>query len=225
MSEHKKEKPNSHRRNTLYTVVIKRALDLIFSLIGLIISLPFILIACVFVVLDSPGFPIFSQERVGYKGRIFRVYKLRTMTTRSHDKNGVKIRDRDRVTTAGRIIRKLSVDEFPQFFNILKGDMSFIGPRPLLVRYYSYYTHEELHRHDVRPGITGLAQINGRSDLQWEKRFSFDLQYVKQISFKLDLKILAKTIAKVLKRESTSTIRPPDLVDFDIHRAGQERVD
>lgn len=224
MNDNKREL-NNQRPNTVYAVIIKRSLDVIFSLIGFVIAIPFILIASIFIVLDSPGSPIYSQERVGYRGEIFRVYKLRTMTRHSRDKDGVKIRDRDRVTRAGRIIRKLSLDEFPQFYNILKGDMSFVGPRPLLVRYYPYYTHEELHRHDVRPGITGLAQINGRSDLQWEKRFDFDLHYVKQVSLKLDLRIIATTVAKVFKREGTSTIRPPDLVDFDIHRAGQERVD
>jgi lipopolysaccharide/colanic/teichoic acid biosynthesis glycosyltransferase len=143
------------------------------------------------------------------------------MDTRAFDSQGKKIRDRDRVTRTGRIIRKLSIDELPQFFNILKGDMSFVGPRPLVVRYLPYYTEEELHRHDVRPGVTGLAQVHGRGYLQWEERFRYDLDYVKKISFGLDVKIILMTIRSVLKREGTSTIRPDNLVDFDKHRQAQ----
>ena len=140
------------------------------------------------------------------------------MMQKSIDEHGCKIRDRHRVTKAGSIIRKLSIDELPQLYNIFKGDMSFVGPRPLLVRYLPYYTMEELRRHDVRPGITGLAQINGRGNLQWEERFRYDLQYVDNVSLILDLKIVLKTIKKVFKQEGTSTIRPAFLVDFDVHR-------
>ena len=140
------------------------------------------------------------------------------MDTKTHDEFGNKLRDRDRVTKSGKIIRKLSLDETPQFINILKGEMSFIGPRPLLVRYLPYYTEREMHRHDVKPGITGLAQVNGRGFLQWEQRFEFDLFYVENLSLLLDLKIIFKTIKSVFSREGTSTIRPSDLVDFDIHR-------
>lgn len=154
----------------------------------------------------------------------FKIYKLRTMDTREFDEDGNKIRDRNRVTRSGKIIRKLSLDEIPQFFNILKGDMSFIGPRPLVVRYLPYYTEEELRRHDVLPGITGLAQVNGRGYLQWEDRFKYDLEYVDNVSLSLDVKILFLSIYTVIKKEGTSTIRPADLVDFDIHRQNEKNI-
>ena len=208
-------------KRPLYSRYIKRFLDILIALPGLILSLPFLLLAGLLIKLDTPGPALFIQERVGYRNRIFRVYKLRTMDTRAFDSQGKKIRDRDRVTRTGRIIRKLSIDELPQFFNILKGDMSFVGPRPLVVRYLPYYTEEELHRHDVRPGVTGLAQVHGRGYLQWEERFRYDLDYVENISFGLDVKIILMTIRSVLTREGTSTIRPDNLVDFDKHRQAQ----
>lgn len=202
----------------VYSRIFKRIFDFCFSLVGLLIALPIILLCSIFIRMESPGSPIFTQERIGYKCKRFKIYKLRTMTTRTHDADGNKIRDRHRVTKLGKFIRKLSLDELPQLFNILKGDMSFIGPRPLLIRYFPYYTEEEVHRHDERPGITGLAQVNGRSDLQWEQRFALDLEYIRNISLPLDLKIFFQTVMKVLKRENTSTIRPANLVDFDVHR-------
>lgn len=205
-------------RKSFYSLFMKRCLDFIFALILFVIAIPFILIAMLLIRIDSPGSPVFKQERIGYRCRKFTIYKLRTMDTRSHDANGQKIRDRDRVTKVGRIIRKLSIDELPQLWNIIKGDMSFVGPRPLLTRYFPYYTEIEVQRHQVRPGITGLAQVNGRSDLQWEKRFAYDVNYVKNISFALDCKIIFATIKKVLTHENTSTIRPEGLVDFDVHR-------
>ena len=205
-------------QKTLYNCFLKRILDIIFSFSGIVLSLPLLIIAMVFIKLDSPGPVVFKQERVGYNQKIFFVRKLRTMDTRTHDKFGNLLRDRERVTKSGKIIRKLSLDELPQFINILKGDMSFVGPRPLLVRYLPYYDEREIHRHDVRPGITGLAQINGRGFLQWEERFEYDLYYVENMSFFLDIKILLRTIISVFSSEGTSTIRPPDLVDFDVYR-------
>lgn len=208
-------------KKSFYGRYVKRLLDIVIAFLGLVLSLPFLLLAGLLIKLDTPGPALFVQERVGYRGRIFRVYKLRTMDTRAFDDEGKKIRDRDRVTRTGRIIRKLSIDELPQFFNILKGDMSLVGPRPLVVRYLPYYTEEESHRHDVRPGVTGLAQVHGRGYLQWEERFRYDLDYVQNLSFGLDVKILFMTIRSVLKREGTSTIRPDNLVDFDKHRQVQ----
>ena len=205
-------------KKTIYTLYIKRLLDIIFSILGLILSLPLLIVAIVLIKLDSPGPLVFTQERVGYNQKTFFVRKLRTMHTKTHDEFGNKLRDRDRVTKSGKLIRKLSIDELPQLINIFKGEMSFIGPRPLLVRYLPYYTEREKHRHDVRPGITGLAQVNGRGFLQWEDRFEFDLFYVENLSLLLDLKILLKTIKSVFSSEGTSTIRPSDLVDFDVHR-------
>ncbi len=203
---------------TVYSVFAKRFFDIILSLVSLIATLPLSMLICITIRIDSPGFPIFRQVRIGYKCKEFEIYKFRTMTERSHDEQGRKIRDRYRLTRVGKILRRLSLDEIPQLFCILKGDMSFIGPRPLHERYLPYYTPDELHRHGVRPGVTGLAQVNGRSDLQWEKRFEYDLYYVKNLSFCLDFRILMLTLAKAFKGENTSTVRPDDLMDFDLYR-------
>ena len=206
-----------------YNKIVKRIFDFLISFIFLIIALPFIFLSSVFIKLDSSGPIFFVQERIGYKTQKFKIYKLRTMKTEAFDEQGEKIRDRDRITRAGKIIRKLSLDELPQFLNVLKGDMSFIGPRPLLPRYLPYYTEEENRRHDVRPGITGLAQVHGRGFLQWEDRFKYDIEYVDNISFILDIKILFLTIKSVFSSEGTSTIRPKNLVDFDEHRKDREK--
>ena len=205
-----------------YNKIIKRIFDFFISFIFLIIALPFMILSSIFIKLDSSGPIFFVQERIGYKTQKFKIYKLRTMKTEAFDEQGEKIRDRDRITRAGKIIRKLSLDELPQFLNVLKGEMSFIGPRPLLPRYLPFYTEEENRRHNVRPGITGLAQVNGRGFLQWEDRFKYDVKYVDNVSFLLDLKIIFMTIKSVLKREGTSTIRPENLVDFDLHRKNQQ---
>ena len=134
------------------------------------------------------------------KEKIFELYKFRSMTNET-DENGKLLPDEQRLTRFGRILRATSLDELPEIFNILKGDMSFVGPRPLAVSYLNYYTQEEHHRHDVRPGLTGLAQINGRNGLSWEDKFRYDLQYIEQLSFVNDVKILFQTVWKVLKRE------------------------
>lgn len=207
-----------NRENRIYKNYIKRILDFIFAFILLILSFPFIAISCILIKVDSKGPAIFKQTRIGKNCEKITLFKLRTMILETHDNNGNKLRDRERITRVGKIIRKLSIDELPQLLNVLKGDISFIGPRPLLVRYLPYYSEEEIKRHNVLPGITGLAQINGRSYLQWEERFNFDLNYVENLSFKLDAKILLITIIKVFKTEGTSTIRPKELVDFDEHR-------
>ena len=214
----KKHKNNSKMRY-IYQYYIKRIFDLLLALTLLLVSSPMILIACILIKVDSEGPVIFKQTRIGKDCKEFTIYKLRTMKLQTHDKDGRKLRDRERVTRMGKIIRKLSLDELPQLINIIKGEMSFIGPRPLLVRYLPFYTEEELRRHDVLPGITGLAQINGRSFLSWEERFAYDVEYVDNISLNLDIKILFKTINKVFKGEGTSTIRPKNLVDFDKHRS------
>lgn len=202
----------------MYKSFIKRLMDILLALALFLLTLPILALASLWIYIDSPGSPIFVQERIGYKNRSFRVMKLRTMKLETHDKDGRKLRDRERVTKSGSFLRKTSIDELPQLINIIKGDMSFIGPRPLIPRYYPYYTEEELRRHEVLPGITGLAQINGRSDLQWEDRFRYDIEYVDTCSFLTDLKIALKTVQKVFSSENTSTIRPANLVDFDVHR-------
>lgn len=202
----------------IYVNYIKRLFDFLLALLLLFLVAPIIVVAYFFIRIDSKGPGFFKQVRIGKNSKKFTIYKLRTMSLKSHDHNGEKIRDRNRVTSVGKIVRKLSLDELPQLFNILKGEMSFIGPRPLLVRYLPYYTEKEIMRHDVLPGITGLAQIKGRSFLQWEERFQYDLEYVNKISFFLDFKIIIQTIMIVLKSEGTSTIRPKKMVDFDVHR-------
>lgn len=205
-------------RRRVYTDYVKRFIDFWLALVLGILTSPIILFAYILIRLDSEGDGFFKQERIGKDSKKFVIYKLRTMKLESKDENEQKIRDRDRLTKVGRIIRSLSLDELPQLLNILKGEMSFIGPRPLLVRYLPYYTEEENRRHDVLPGVAGLAQVNGRSFLQWEERFQYDVEYVDNVSFIMDLKILVQTIYKVIKREGTSAIRPEKLVDFDVHR-------
>jgi undecaprenyl phosphate N,N'-diacetylbacillosamine 1-phosphate transferase len=146
---------------------------------------------------------IFTQERPGYKGKIFKIYKFRTMTNEK-DKNGELLPDEKRLKGIGKVIRSLSLDELPQLFNVLKGDMSFIGPRPLLVEYLPLYNEEQKKRHDVLPGITGLAQVNGRNAISWKKKFEYDVEYVNNLSFLMDMKIIFLTIQKVIKRDGIS---------------------
>lgn len=204
-----------------YANFFKRPLDLIGALVLCLPALPLVVLAALAIRLDSPGNVFYTQTRVGRQGKVFKIYKLRTMTTRTHDDTGRKLRDRERVTAAGRWIRKASLDELPQLLNVIRGDMSFIGPRPLVERYLPYYTPEEMGRHEVRPGITGLAQVKGRGDLSWEERFVYDLYYVQNLSFLLDLKVALLTVKKVFTGGGTSTVRPASLVDFDKHREGK----
>lgn len=206
------------KNQVIYYKYIKRAFDFLAALIILILTCPILLVVVLLIKIDSKGPAFFSQNRIGKDNREFVIYKLRTMDLKMFDENGNKIRDRDRVTKIGKMVRKLSIDELPQLFNVIKGEMSFIGPRPLLIRYLPYYNDYEINRHNVLPGITGLAQVNGRSFLNWEERFNLDVEYVKNISFLLDLKIVYLTVIKVFKSEGTSTVRPSNMVDFDKHR-------
>lgn len=184
----------------MYKKYFKRALDIILSLTAIIILFPVLLIIS-FLVLIFLGKPIFfKQERIGKKEKKFNMYKFRTMTNKT-DKKGRLLPDEKRLTKFGKFLRKTSLDELPEFFNILTGKMSFIGPRPLLVEYLDYYTEEEHHRHDVRPGLTGLAQVSGRNLLNWDERFKKDIEYVNNITFVGDIKIIIDTIKTVLKRE------------------------
>ena len=183
----------------MYKKVIKRLLDILLSLIGIIVASPILIILYILVVIFM-GFPaIFKQQRPGKNEKIFNLYKFRTMTNKK-DKNGKLLPDEKRLTKFGKFLRKTSLDELPELFNILFGQMSFIGPRPLLVEYLDYYTEEEHHRHDVTPGLTGWAQVNGRNNLSWEEKFKYDLEYVNNLSFKMDVKVVFKTIYVVLKR-------------------------
>lgn len=182
-------------------LVVKRILDFIFAILLLIILSPIMIVAAIAIKIEDPKGPIlFKQKRPGKNAKIFEVYKFRTMKVETeHD--GVPLSDMERITKVGSFLRKTSIDELPQIFNILRGEMSFIGPRPLLVQYLKYYSKEQMRRHEVTPGISGWAQVNGRNAISWEQKFQYDVWYVDNISFKLDVKILWLTIYNVLKRK------------------------
>lgn len=188
----------------MYKKYIKRLLDILISSCALIILSPIMLVVAILVKIKLGSPVIFKQERPGLNEKIFTLYKFRTMSNKK-DKDGKLLSDEDRITKFGKILRSTSLDELPELINILKGDMSLIGPRPLLTMYLPYYTEKEKHRHDVRPGLTGYAQINGRNALAWDKRFELDIEYVENISFINDFKIILKTIKKVIKREDVLT--------------------
>lgn len=179
---------------------IKRILDIISSLLAIIILSPLLGVLTVIGAFEMKGNPFFTQERPGKDEKIFKLVKFRTMTN-AKDKDGNLLSDADRLTRYGKFLRNTSLDELPELFNILKGDMSVIGPRPLLVQYLPYYTEEERHRHDVRPGLTGWAQVNGRNNITWEEKFAWDVKYVNEMNLILDIKILFKTVFNVLKRD------------------------
>lgn len=183
--------------------ILKNIIDRFLSLFLIIFLSPVFLITGLLIFI-SMGRPIlFKQKRPGYKEKVFTLYKFRTMTNDT-DENGNLLPDEQRLTKIGNIIRSLSLDELPQLFNVLKGDMSFVGPRPLLVEYLPLYNERQKKRHDVKPGITGLAQVMGRNALSWKEKFEYDVYYVENLSFWLDLKIILLTIWKVLKREGVS---------------------
>ena len=188
----------------MYKTCIKRLLDILLSLTGIILLcwLYLILFILVRVKLGSPVF--FKQQRPGKNEKIFTLYKFRTMTD-ARDENGNLLPDEVRLTAFGKMLRSTSLDELPELFNILKGDMSLIGPRPLLVKYLPLYNEEQKHRHDVRPGLTGLAQVNGRNAISWEKKFESDVEYVRNLSFLLDCRILLQTVKAVVQREGISS--------------------
>ena len=195
-----------NRKRTFYERFVKRALDLIFSLMILLLFWWVYAILAILVRIKMGSPVIFVHQRPGMidpetgKERIFKLYKFRSMTNET-DENGVLLPNSVRLTKFGRKLRATSLDELPELFNIIKGDMSFIGPRPLNTKYLDYYTEEEHKRHLVRPGMTGLAQVHGRTAVQWEKRFAYDLQYVNHITFLGDAKIVLDTIVQVLKHK------------------------
>lgn len=184
----------------MYAKHIKRILDIILSLIAIIVLSPVLLIVAILVRIKLGNPVIFKQQRPGKDEKIFTLYKFRTMTDKK-DENGNLLPDSERLTKFGKILRSTSLDELPELFNILKGDMAIVGPRPLLVEYLSLYNEKQKHRHDVRPGLTGLAQINGRNTISWDKKFEDDVKYVNKVTFRDDIKIILKTVGKVLKRE------------------------
>lgn len=187
----------------MYAKYIKRTLDLILSLMALIVLMPLMIIIGILVRINLGSPIIFKQKRPGKNEKIFTLYKFRTMTDEK-DEKGKLLPDSQRLTKFGKFLRSTSLDELPELINILKGDMSIVGPRPLLVEYLKLYNEEQKHRHDVRPGLTGLAQISGRNSISWEEKFKDDLEYIKKITFLKDCKIILKTITKVFKREGIS---------------------
>ena len=183
----------------MYARYVKRGIDVVGAFLLLFATWPFMLIAAIAIKVSDPKGPVlFKQERPGKNEKIFKIYKFRTMQVATHDAEGNRLSDMERMTKIGKLLRKTSLDEFPQFFNVLKGDMSFIGPRPLLVQYLKHYNEEQRRRHNVRPGISGWAQVNGRNAISWEEKFKLDVWYADNISLKTDLKVLVKTIKNVL---------------------------
>lgn len=200
----------------LYKLLIKRLFDIVIS--GMVLILLSIIIFIVWLLLliaNKGAGAFFYQERPGKDEKIFKIYKFKSMTD-ERDKNGCLLPDKARLTKIGRFIRKTSLDELPQLWNVLKGDMSLIGPRPLLPEYLPYYTEIEKLRHSIRPGITGWAQINGRNNLDWDKRLEFDVYYVKNLSFILDLKIFTKTILNIIKKKDVVVALDPK-VNIPLH--------
>ena len=203
----------------IYRKYMKRVLDFVFALLLLILLSPLLLVVTIWLHFANKGAgAFFTQERPGKDEKIFRLYKFKSMTD-ERDAEGNLLPDADRITRAGRFVRSTSIDELPQLWNVLKGDMSFIGPRPLLVRYLQYYTEREHRRHDVRPGITGLSQVSGRNNLKWDERLEMDVRYVEEICFILDIRIAIDTIKKVFGQENIVVVMDPTVnVPLDEYR-------
>lgn len=209
----------------MYAKFFKRLFDFILSLVALLILSPILLILIIVGSIAMRGNPFFLQARPGKKGKdgqekIFKLVKLRTMSNR-RDENGDLLPDEKRLNKYGRTLRSTSLDEIPELFNILKGDMSIVGPRPLVEKYLPFFTEEERDRHSVRPGLTGLAQVSGRNSLSWEEKFGYDLEYVRNITFKNDIKIIFRTVKTVFARGDIGVRGEEGLIDFDVYRKKQ----
>ncbi len=187
-----------------YKLFFKRFFDFITSLLGLVILFPVLLIVIIVLLFTNNGKPFFFQQRPGKNEKIFKIIKFKSMNDKK-DENGALLPFEQRITRIGKFIRKYSLDEIPQLFNVLKGDMSLIGPRPLLVKYLPLYSDFQKKRHDVRPGITGWAQVNGRNTISWEEKFKLDVWYTENVKFTTDVKILLATIKKVLFKEDVNS--------------------
>lgn len=197
----------------MYKHFLKRVFDFFLSLMALIVLSPFLLLFAIIGAIVMKGDPFFYQERPGKDEKIFKLIKFRSMTEKK-DKDGNYLPDELRMTKYGKWIRSTSIDELPELINILKGDMAIVGPRPLLVKYLPLYNEEQRRRHEVRPGLTGLAMANGRNSLSWEEKFRYDIEYVDNVSFLLDLKIILKTIRGVLKREGVTSPNSVTVEEF-----------
>ena len=187
----------------MYRSFIKPGFDFCFAFLIICITLPLFFILGILLFLQNSGTPFFSQVRLGLKEKPFTIYKLKTMQD-TRDDQGVLLPDNQRITPLGKIIRKLSLDELPQFWNVLNGDMSFVGPRPLLPEYLPLYNKKQKNRHNLKPGITGLAQVKGRNTISWQQKFEYDLWYIENQSFILDLKILLFTVGKIFKTQEVN---------------------
>ena len=206
----------------MYANFFKGLLDLILSITALLVLSPILLILVIVGAIAMKGNPFFVQPRPGKIGKdgkekIFKLIKFRTMSN-AKDKQGNLLDDEVRLNRYGRFLRSTSLDELPELINIALGQLSIVGPRPLAVKYLPFYTETERKRHSVRPGLTGLAQVNGRNGLQWEEKFAYDLEYVHSITFATDIKIILKTVQTVLKRENIGVRGESDLIDFDTYR-------
>lgn len=198
----------------MYKFFFKRFLDLLISLIGLVVISPLLLIVYIMLYKQNKGSAFFFQERPGKDRKPFNIIKFKTMSE-AKDSFGKLLPDNQRITKAGKTIRKLSIDELPQLINVLKGDMSLIGPRPLLFKYIPLYSDQQMHRHDVRPGITGWAQVNGRNAISWTRKFELDIEYVNNLSLLLDIKILWFTFIKVIKSDGVNQSEGRPMNPFD----------
>ena len=199
----------------MYRNYLKRAIDFVLASIAIVCLSPLLIVVTIWLHFANKGAgAFFTQERPGKNAKIFRVIKFKTMTD-ERDSNGQLLPDKDRLTRVGKIVRSTSIDELPQLFNVLKGDMALIGPRPLLVKYLPLYTPEQMRRHEVRPGITGWAQVNGRNAISHTKKFEYDVWYVDHLTFALDCKIVGMTIHNVLHREGISTAGEATAPTFD----------
>lgn len=197
--------------------IVKRWLDFFSSLIAIVLLSPVLILLMVLIRLKLGGPVFFTQERPGREGRAFKMVKFRSMTN-ERDEQGELLPDQMRITKLGRFLRRTSLDELPELFNVFKGDMSVVGPRPLLMKYLPFYTDREMKRHDVRPGITGWAQVNGRNLLDWDKRLEKDLEYVEGISIGMDIRILFRTIGDVLLQSDVLEVSSETIPDFDDYR-------
>ncbi len=204
----------------VYKNGLKRFLDFLISLFGIILLSPFFIVITIVLWIDFQGNPFFRQDRPGKDEKIFTILKFKTMNDK-RDKTGNLLPDNQRITKMGRLIRKTSLDEIPQLFNILKGDMSLVGPRPLRTFYLPYYNEVEKLRHTVRPGITGLAQISGRNYLTWEERFGLDVEYVRNVSLGMDIKILVETFKKAVTGKDVAEDPDAFIEHFDSYRKKQ----
>ena len=205
----------------MYQRYIKRLLDILISLCALIVLSPILLVVAVLVRIKLGSPVIFHQQRPGYHEKIFNLCKFRSMTD-ERGGNGELLPDEVRLTKFGRVLRATSLDELPELWNILKGDMSLIGPRPLLVRYLPRYTDEQRRRHEVRPGLTGLAQVKGRNAISWEEKFQWDLQYVQNVTFREDVSILIQTVKVILKHEGINSAHSETMEEFMGSQSGND---